>query len=53
MRFETYSGPVYSPMPLSDGMKAELDRRLATADAHIAASVPWETVRAELVAPRK
>jgi putative addiction module component (TIGR02574 family) len=32
---------------LSDGMKAELDRRLAAADAAPGAGIPWEIVKAE------
>lgn len=35
-------------MPLTPAQAAEIDRRLATADADLAASVPWETLRAEL-----
>jgi len=37
-------------IPLTPAQIAELDRRLETADADLADSVPWETVRAELVA---
>ena len=37
-----------SSLPLSDAQRAELDRRVADADAHPEASVPWETVRDEL-----
>jgi putative addiction module component (TIGR02574 family) len=37
-------------VPLTPAQIAELDRRLATADADLADSVPWETVRAELMA---
>lgn len=32
---------------LPDGMKAELDRRLAAADANPGAGIPWEVVKAE------
>jgi len=34
--------------PLTPAQAAELDRRLETADSDLAASVPWETLRAEL-----
>jgi putative addiction module component (TIGR02574 family) len=40
-------------VPLTPAQMAELDRRLATADADLADSVPWETVRAELMASRQ
>ena len=40
-------------LPLTPEQEAELDRRLATADADLADSVPWETYRAELRARRK
>ena len=32
---------------LSEGMKAELDRRIAAADANPQAGIPWEVVKAE------
>lgn len=35
-------------LPLSPAQTAEIDRRLETADADLDASVPWETLRAEL-----
>jgi putative addiction module component (TIGR02574 family) len=37
-------------IPLTPAQIVELDRRLATADADLADSVPWETVRTELMA---
>jgi putative addiction module component (TIGR02574 family) len=40
-------------LPLTPEQEAELDRRLATADADLADSVPWESFRAELRARRK
>jgi putative addiction module component (TIGR02574 family) len=40
-------------VPLTPAQNAELDRRLATADADLAESVPWETVHAELVTGRQ
>jgi putative addiction module component (TIGR02574 family) len=40
-------------LPLTKAQEAELDRRLVTADADLADSVPWETLRAELAARRK
>lgn len=35
-------------VPLTAAQEAEIDRRLAAADDDLAASVPWETIRAEL-----
>ena len=35
-------------LPLTEAHRAELERRLADADAHPEDSVPWETVRAQL-----
>jgi putative addiction module component (TIGR02574 family) len=35
-------------LPLTDAQRAELERRIADADAHPEASVPWDTVRDEL-----
>jgi putative addiction module component (TIGR02574 family) len=35
-------------VPLTPEQAAEIDRRLKTADADLATSVPWETLRAEL-----
>ena len=40
-------------VPLTPEQEAELDRRLATADADLADSVSWESFRAELRARRK
>jgi putative addiction module component (TIGR02574 family) len=40
-------------IPLTQAQNAELDRRLATADADLAESIPWETVRTELAARRQ
>ena len=33
--------------PLTDAQRAELERRVAAADANPASGVPWEVVRAE------
>ncbi|MEO8336316.1 MAG: addiction module protein [bacterium] len=35
-------------LPLTDAQRAELDRRIAEADAHPEDTIPWEQVRAEL-----
>ena len=35
-------------LPLTDAQCAELQRRVADADAHPEDSVPWETVRGQL-----
>jgi putative addiction module component (TIGR02574 family) len=35
-------------VPLTPAQAAELDRRLASADADLADSIPWDTLRAEL-----
>ncbi len=35
-------------LPMTETQRAELDRRIADADAHPEASIPWETVRDEL-----
>ena len=35
-------------LPLTETQRAELDRRIADADAHPEESVPWEAVRDEL-----
>jgi len=35
-------------LPLTPEQEAELDHRLATADADLADTVPWQTCRAEL-----
>ncbi|MFL5619614.1 MAG: addiction module protein [Gemmatimonadaceae bacterium] len=35
-------------LPLTDAERAELDRRIADADAHPEDTIPWEQVRAEL-----
>jgi putative addiction module component (TIGR02574 family) len=35
-------------LPMTETQLAELDRRIADADAHPEASIPWETVRDEL-----
>lgn len=35
-------------LPLSDAQRAELDRRIADADAHPDAGIPWDQVRNEL-----
>jgi putative addiction module component (TIGR02574 family) len=40
-------------LPLTPAQAAELDRRLATADADLAESEPWETLRAELATKYK
>jgi putative addiction module component (TIGR02574 family) len=34
-------------LPLSDDMKAFLDRRIAEADANPGAGIPWEVVKTE------
>lgn len=39
-------------VPVSDEMRAELDRRLAEHRADPSSAVPWETVRARLRARR-
>ena len=35
-------------LPLTEAQRAELDRRIAEADAHPEDLVPWEKVRADL-----
>ena len=35
-------------LPLTEPQRAELDRRIADADAHPEEAVPWETVRDDL-----
>ena len=40
-------------LPLTPEQEAELDCRLATADADLADSIPWESYREELRARRK
>ena len=35
-------------VPLSPGITAELDARLATADADLATCLPWPTLKSEL-----
>lgn len=35
-------------LPLTEAQRAELDRRIADADAHPEEGIPWETVRNEL-----
>lgn len=40
-------------LPLTPAQEAELDHRLATADADLADSVPWERYRAEQLARRR
>ena len=35
-------------LPLTDAQRAELDRRVADADAHPNEGVPWEKVRKDL-----
>ena len=35
-------------LPLTDAQRAELERRVADADAHPEDSVPWDNVRAQL-----
>jgi putative addiction module component (TIGR02574 family) len=39
--------------PLTDAQKAELDRRIASADANPGAGIPWEVVLAESLARAK
>jgi putative addiction module component (TIGR02574 family) len=39
-------------VPLTQVMAEELDRRMASADADLAQSVPWEAIRSELVRHR-
>ena len=34
-------------MPLTEAQRAELERRIAAADANPGAGIPWEVVRAE------
>jgi putative addiction module component (TIGR02574 family) len=36
-------------LPLTEAQRAELERRMADADAHPEDGVPWETVRDELL----
>jgi putative addiction module component (TIGR02574 family) len=33
--------------PLTDAQRAELERRMAAADAHPERGIPWEVIRAE------
>jgi putative addiction module component (TIGR02574 family) len=40
-------------VPLTPAQAAELDRRLEAADADLAASVPWETLKAERGSSRR
>ena len=40
-------------VPLTPALAAEIDRRLATADADLAESVSWESIRSELAARHK
>lgn len=35
-------------LPLTDAQRAELDRRIADADAHSEEGVPWDVVRKDL-----
>ncbi len=35
-------------LPLTEAQRAELERRVADADANPVESIPWETVRAQL-----
>jgi putative addiction module component (TIGR02574 family) len=38
---------------LTPAQRVELDRRLETADADLATSIPWDALRAELAIRRK
>ena len=40
-------------LPLSDELRAELDRRWAEHERDPSAAVPWEQVRSELYEPRR